>query len=1023
MLILREQPTIHVNVEWDDVYDGIPLCLGLWISFVFFAIAWEGISRCKPITSGRSKRNFEGLVEKLERMYSRPQQVFIMTSFLCSGAILQCCLFVVRTYSHEVTEIGVFLDLFICVAYTLDTILRFIVEEAKISFVTSIDFAIDVFIVPSVVKLAYYFCFSSDGVPNITFNFLASLRFLLTYRRMHVYIEDIQGKDSVVLQMMTMMVYSLIFLFFTSTMFFLLETLGDFAGIENWIAHNKNGEEMVTFFSSMYFVMVTISTVGYGDILPTTVLARIVTISFIIGGIVAFSIGTSELLEVLSRNRAGRGSFASTPGFTHVIVTGNPSFQAMKVFLEEFFHPDHVESQTYKVVFLLQSGVSDNNEPAPDMMNLMEWIKLNTNIRIRKQTLAFQGSVMEPLDLKRMQTAEARCVFILPNMQTATASVEDSDNILRVLALRNYRKDLRILVVLLRGDLKSLLVSSGIHEHDFVVVEAFKMELLGKNCAVPGYIPLVSNLFRSETESAVQECTSLWQKQYVVGAAMEFYYLPLSRAYVNWKFADVVIDILDLSEEKNVLLFGVAFSERLILNPGRDWRIPLLEVVEGIFIASDSSAVQQRPWEGVSDDTFKDVHTRHKVPLTMSPKIANLFKQHKVLPDTVRVDDEREEKKTTVMEQVRRLSVQYSSSQLDQGPTVVEKVVSQGGHVLLCVQCEHARVALNFFIKPLRAAYLQTLKPIVVLSLQEPEDWAQVMLYDDVYYMRGSMLSLPDMNRACFDKADAIVMLHSAGTAKPTFKGRSNPYVVDADVLFSMRQVEARISKISKVLTVADIALDSNGEYLSTVAQMDSLVLPETLETASRSTFVRSRAHHPLAAEEPHVWASHCAKRVHDNAQNGVFGRALGSQARMTNLYTTARFASGQVMASSVFIFLMVNAFHKPKDIRLIAELNAAEIQLRKLPARFVRRSLRDYIVELLAEGVVCLGLYRNRTRRVDYDCRPTASSFFVSTSPDITATTLQEDDYAYCLVSTFKGLSVHPSGTRAPVRNSLIIV
>ena len=41
----------------------------------------------------------------------------------------------------------------------------------------------------------------------------------------------------------------------------------------------------------------------------------------------------------------------------------------------------------------------------------------------------------------------------------------------------------------------------------------------------------------------------------------------------------------------------------------------------------------------------------------------------------------------------------------------------------------------------------------------------------------------------------------------------SNPYMVDANVLFSMRQLEALLSKVSKVLTVADIALDSNGEY------------------------------------------------------------------------------------------------------------------------------------------------------------------------------------------------------------------
>ena len=55
-----------------------------------------------------------------------------------------------------------------------------------------------------------------------------------------------------------------------------------------------------TFFSSAYFSIVTMSTVGYGDLSADTVFGRVSVVIFIIFGVVFFSLQTSDLLELMS---------------------------------------------------------------------------------------------------------------------------------------------------------------------------------------------------------------------------------------------------------------------------------------------------------------------------------------------------------------------------------------------------------------------------------------------------------------------------------------------------------------------------------------------------------------------------------------------------------------------------------------------------------------------------------------------------------------------------------------------------
>ena len=97
----------------------------------------------------------------------------------------------------------------------------------------------------------------------------------------------------------------------------------------------------LNFMDSLYFVVVTLLTVGYGEITPLSYRGKLIVIVIMVLTIVLIPRQSTELIRLMGMQSQYRRNSFRSPDSNHVLVAGNISVNSMKSFLLELFHEDH----------------------------------------------------------------------------------------------------------------------------------------------------------------------------------------------------------------------------------------------------------------------------------------------------------------------------------------------------------------------------------------------------------------------------------------------------------------------------------------------------------------------------------------------------------------------------------------------------------------------------------------------------------------------------------------------------------
>ncbi|XP_031729244.1 calcium-activated potassium channel subunit alpha-1a isoform X2 [Anarrhichthys ocellatus] len=446
--------------------------------------------------------------------------------------------------------------------------LRFIAANDKLWFWLEVNSVVDFFTVPPVFVSVYL------NRSWLGLRFLRALR-LIQFSEILQFLNILKTSNSIKLVNLCSIFIST---WLTAAGFIhLVENSGD-----PW--ENFQNSQSLSYWECVYLLMVTMSTVGYGDVYAKTTLGRLFMVFFILGGLAMFASYVPEIIELIGNRKKYGGSYSAVNGRKHIVVCGHITLESVSNFLKDFLHKDR-DDVNVEIVFL------HNISPNLELEALFK--------RHFTQVEFYQGSVLNPHDLARVKIEAADACLILANKYCADPDAEDASNIMRVISIKNYHPKIRIITQMLQYHNKAHLLNipswNWREGDDAICLAELKAGFIAQSCLAQGLSTMLANLFSMRSFIEIEEDT--WQKYYLEGVANEMYTEYLSSAFVGLTFPTVCelcyvkLKLLLIAIEYKSEQMESRSRKRILINPGN--HVKLQEGTLGFFIASDAKEVKR----------------------------------------------------------------------------------------------------------------------------------------------------------------------------------------------------------------------------------------------------------------------------------------------------------------------------------------------------------------------------------------------------------------------------------------------
>lgn len=356
--------------------------------------------------------------------------------------------------------------------------------------------------------------------------------------------------------------------------------------------------QKLSYWTCVYFLIVTMSTVGYGDVFCHTVLGRTFLVFFLLVGLAMFASSIPEIIELVGSGSKYGGELKREHGKRHIVVCGHITYESVSHFLKDFLHEDR-EDVDVEVVFL--------HRKPPDLELEGLFKRHFTTVEF------FQGTIMNPIDLQRVKVHEADACLVLANKYCQDPDAEDAANIMRVISIKNYSDDIRVIIQLMQYHNKAYLLNIPSWDwkqgDDVICLAELKLGFIAQSCLAPGFSTMMANLFAMRSFKTSPD-TQAWQNDYLQGTGCEMYTETLSTSFTGMSFPQA--SELCFTKLKLLLLAIEIKGEegadsKISINP-RNAKIHAN--TQGFFIAQSADEVK-RAWfyckachEDIKDETL-----------------------------------------------------------------------------------------------------------------------------------------------------------------------------------------------------------------------------------------------------------------------------------------------------------------------------------------------------------------------------------------------------------------------------------
>ncbi|XP_074928862.1 calcium-activated potassium channel subunit alpha-1 isoform X14 [Chelonoidis abingdonii] len=638
--------------------------------------------------------------------------------------------------------------------------LRFIAANDKLWFWLEVNSVVDFFTVPPVFVSVYL------NRSWLGLRFLRALR-LIQFSEILQFLNILKTSNSIKLVNLCSIFIST---WLTAAGFIhLVENSGD-----PW--ENFQNNQPLTYWECVYLLMVTMSTVGYGDVYAKTTLGRLFMVFFILGGLAMFASYVPEIIELIGNRKKYGGSYSAVSGRKHIVVCGHITLESVSNFLKDFLHKDR-DDVNVEIVFL------HNISPNLELEALFK--------RHFTQVEFYQGSVLNPHDLARVKIESADACLILANKYCADPDAEDASNIMRVISIKNYHPKIRIITQMLQYHNKAHLLNipswNWKEGDDAICLAELKLGFIAQSCLAPGLSTMLANLFSMRSFIKIEEDT--WQKYYLEGVSNEMYTEYLSSAFVGLSFPAVCELVF---AKLKLLMIAIEYkSEKressILINPGN--HVKIQEGTLGFFIASDAKEVKRAYFycKACHDDITdpkrikkcgcKRLEDEH--PSTLSPKKKQRNGGMRNSPNSSPKLMRHDPLLIPGNEQIDNMDAsvkKYDSTGMFHwcpGKDIEKVILTRSeaamtvlsGHVVVCIfgDAKSALIGVRNLVMPLRASnfHYHELKHIVFVGSLEylKREWETLHNFPKVSILPGTPLSRADLRAVNINLCDMCVIL------------------------------------------------------------------------------------------------------------------------------------------------------------------------------------------------------------------------------------------------------------------------
>lgn len=284
-------------------------------------------------------------------------------------------------------------------------------------------------------------------------------------------------------------------------------------------------KDIKSLFEAIYFAVVTLGTVGYGDITPKTVQGRTVTIFLIFSGMILTSLFTATISSIIisKKIRDGQG-VNKIKDKGHVIICG----------------------WNWKVEDIIKTLInSDNkditlvNDIEPNLFSTISEKYPNANLKFVK------GDFTDINILSRANIERSKGVMIVPDNSISSSQGADERTVFATMTIKSISEKIKVFVQLIRNETIPYIERAKVDE--YFISDNIVPFFLTSNIASPGISDVMLKLMSYDQENAM--ISSSIPKEFVTKTFRE-----LSQYYREKENSILIalVQFQDVLEMKNI---------------------------------------------------------------------------------------------------------------------------------------------------------------------------------------------------------------------------------------------------------------------------------------------------------------------------------------------------------------------------------------------------------------------------------------------------------------------------------------